>query len=203
MTGRFPDYVAGSLYRTGPGAYKIEAPGAKRGTFQVRHWFDGFTTTHKFDIRSCDKVLYSSYMQVEKLMTAAKQNGSFGSSISFGQRDPCNSLFRKVKSVFAPQSVMDPHSSNVGVVIRETLPAEAASIEEQKRIGRRLITITTDSVTAKHIDADTLEPLSVTNQTTIDPRLTGQMSAAHAARDPITGDMFNFNLTLGPTHCYK
>lgn len=186
MIGRFPDYVAGALYRTGPGAYKIDAPASKSGTFEVRHWFDGFTTTHRFDIRqgsdsdgSCDKVSYSSFMQVEKLMATVRETGNFGSAVSFGQRDPCNSLFRKAKSVFAPQSAKDPLSSNVGVVIRETLPAEAASIEEQKRVGRRLLTITTDAVTAKHIDADTLEPLSVTNQSTINPSLTGQMSAAH------------------------
>ncbi|KAK5110588.1 hypothetical protein LTR85_000988 [Meristemomyces frigidus] len=168
VVGRFPGYVAGALYRTGPGAYKIDSAGSNTGVFTVGHWFDGFTTTHKFNLQlgadgSCDKVSYSSFMQ--------------------GSRDP---LF-----------------SNVGVVLRETLPVEAASIDEQKRVGRRLITITTDTITAKHIDADTLEPLSITTQATIHPSLTGQMSAAHASHDLVTGEIFNYNLTLGPTHCYK
>lgn len=186
VTGKFPNYVAGSLYRTGPGAYKIGSPGSKSGVFMVGHWFDGFTTTHKFEIQPgpdghCNRVSYSSFMQVEKLMATAKETGGVGPGVTFGQRDPCDSLFRKVKSVFAPQGSRDPLVSNVGVVIRETLPAEAASIDEQKRAGRRLITISTDTITAKHIDADTLEPLSVTTQATLHPSLTGQMSAAHVS----------------------
>ncbi|KAK6441671.1 hypothetical protein LTR95_002087 [Oleoguttula sp. CCFEE 5521] len=208
VVGHFPGYVAGTLYRTGPGAYKIEAPGSKKGVFAVDHWFDGFTTTHKFDIHpgadgTCHRVSYSSFMQVEKLVATARDTGSLGAGITFGQRDPCDSLYRKAKSVFAPSTTSDPFSSNVGVVLRETLPAEAASIDEKRRTGRRLITISTDATTAKHIDADTLEPLGVTTQATIDPGLVGQMSAAHAAHDLTTGDIFNFNLTLGRTTCYK
>lgn len=192
VVGQFPSYVSGSLYRTGPGAYKVDSTGSKNGFFTVGHWFDGFTTTHKFDIQtgsngSCDKVSYSSFMQVENLMATAKETGGVGTGITFGQRDPCDSLFRKVKTAFAAKGTRDPLASNVGVVIRETLPAEAASIDEQKRVGRRLITISTDTITAKHIDADTLEPLSVTDQSTIHPSLTGQMSAAHVSTTDVTG----------------
>ncbi|KAK6440866.1 hypothetical protein LTR95_002908 [Oleoguttula sp. CCFEE 5521] len=208
VAGHFPQYVAGALYRTGPGAYKIDSPGSKKGSLAVDHWFDGFTTTHKFDIHpgakgTCDRICYSSFMQVEKLMATARDTGSLGAGITFGQRDPCDSLYRKAKSVFAPSTTSDPLSSNVGVVLRETLPAEAASIDEKRRVGRRLITITTDTVTAKHVDADTLEPLSITSQAAINPSLIGQMSAAHASHDRMTGEIFNFNLTLGPTPCYK
>lgn len=188
VTGNFPSYAAGSLYRTGPGAYKVDSPASKSGHFTVRHWFDGFTTTHKFDLHpsgrpdgGCDRVSYSSFMQVDNLVKTAQETGGIGDSVTFGQRDPCDSLFRKVKSFFAPAINRDPLASNVGVVLRETLPAEAASIDEQKRAGRRLMTITTDTITAKHVDANTLEPLGVTTQATIDPGLSGQMSAAHVS----------------------
>lgn len=38
VKGRFPAYVAGSLFRTGPGAYKVPAPGCIGGVYSVRHW---------------------------------------------------------------------------------------------------------------------------------------------------------------------
>lgn len=164
----------------------MACPESQRGYYTVGHWFDGFTTTHKFDIHPnssgrCDRISYSSFMQVENLMSTVKNTGGVGGNITFGQRDPCNSLFRKVKSVFSPQGSGDPLFSNVGVVLRKTLPVEAASIHEQKRANRRLITISTDNIRAKHIDADTLEPLSVTTQADIDSSLSGQMSAAHVS----------------------
>lgn len=152
---------------------------------------------------ACDQVFYSSRLQVEKLVETVKETGSIGSHVSFGQRDPCESLYRKVKSLFQPTTIRDPLSSNIGVVLRSTLPSEAAATESKEGKGRNMLTITTDNVSAKHIDADTLEPLEVTTQATIHPNLTGQMSAAHASTDPVTGDIFNYNLEFGPVHTYQ
>lgn len=40
VQGTIPPWLAGSLYRTGPGTYDI--PLDNGGTFHVRHWFDGY-----------------------------------------------------------------------------------------------------------------------------------------------------------------
>lgn len=39
VKGTIPAWVAGSLYRTGPGTYDI--PVKNGDMFHVRHWFDG------------------------------------------------------------------------------------------------------------------------------------------------------------------
>lgn len=168
--------------------------------------FDGFTTTHRFDLHagpdgSCDQVSYCSYSQVDKLVQTATEKGHITPLVSFGQRDPCESLFRKVKSLFYPSRSHDPTETNIGVVIRETLPSEHSTVDKKKH--PRVMTVTTDHADAKHFDADTLEPLSVTSQQTIHPSLTGQMSASHASVDPTTGEVFNYNLTFGRTASYK
>ncbi|KAG7148082.1 Beta like protein [Verticillium longisporum] len=48
VRGRIPAWAAGSLYRTGPGACKVED--TKSGTLHISHWFDGLAHTHRFDI---------------------------------------------------------------------------------------------------------------------------------------------------------
>jgi torulene dioxygenase len=40
VKGMIPPWLAGSLYRTGPGTYEV--PLNKGGSFKIRHWFDGF-----------------------------------------------------------------------------------------------------------------------------------------------------------------
>jgi torulene dioxygenase len=100
--GTFPAVLAGTLYRTGPGTYR--APGS---TYQRSHWFDGFTTVHKFQLivdpksGTC-KVLYNSRSQCDELIEKARRKGTLD-GITFGQkRDPCESIFQKIKAAFAP-----------------------------------------------------------------------------------------------------
>ncbi|KJR89521.1 dioxygenase [Sporothrix schenckii 1099-18] len=63
--------------------------------------------------------------------------------------------------------------------------------------------ITTDVNIMRRVDPATLEPIGVANQETLHPDLKGAMSSAHAQRDPVTGDFFNFNLDLGPSPTYR
>lgn len=172
----------------------------KDGDFEISHWFDGFTTVHKFDLTPGEKgrvkqVAYSSYCQTDQLIEKARKTGKLD-DITFAQkRDPCDSLYKKLKTAFFSHgSSLGAHEENTGVVIRETLPTEA---ENTKHNGRRLLTVVTDATSAKQFDADTLEPLGVTDQHHIHKDLTGPLSAAHASHDPETGDIFNFNLAFG------
>jgi torulene dioxygenase len=44
------------------------------------------------------------------------------------------------------------------------------------------------------LDPETLEPIGVASQATLHPLLKGPSSATHSSRDPLTGDIFNYNL---------
>jgi len=55
----------------------------------------------------------------------------------------------------------------------------------------------------RKIDPETLEPMGLANQDVLHPELTGKLSAAHSKSDPVTGDVFNYNLTLGSNPTYK
>lgn len=230
ITGKFPGYIAGVLYRTGPGGYKIPRVDSKDGDFACSHWFDGFVTTHRFELQQkqdqrCE-VWYSSRCQVDEAIEHARKTGKLG-GITFGQkRDPCDSFYKKIKTVFEPQFDPKPTSANIGVSFREAIPRELsgskhgeagshASISRHDSgytssgpdhadpRARRTMLLTTDSVSVKSFDADTLEPLGVTKQSILHPALKGQLSGAHASRDPRTGEIFNYNMELGPKITYR
>lgn len=228
VSGHFPNYAAGVLYRSGPGGYRIprtDAKGtdAKNGDFAVSHWFDGFVTVHRFELTkddngSCSEVWYSSRSQVDELVEAARQTGKY-QGISFGQkRDPCDTLYKKIKTAFEPTRSEQPLAVNIGVSFRAAMPAELEKagrapvskradslFEGQSPNPPRSTTmlLTTDTSAVKTFDATSLEPLGVTNQRHLHPSLKGQLSGAHAAEDPSTGEMFNYNLAFGKVPTYK
>jgi torulene dioxygenase len=194
IVGRFPLEVAGVLYRTGPAHFKVN--GSTKADLSIDHWFDGFTCLYRFDILPEDdgcKVLYSSRQQVDKLVEHVRRTGKVN-NITFAQkRDPCVGFFQKLKTAFF-SAADDPHpqNRNVGVTVRPELTSE----------GRRLVSRTDYGMT-KEIDFDSLEPIGITEQTSLHPALTGPLSCAHVQVDPITGDYFNYNLSFGYTPSYK
>lgn len=131
------------------------------------HWFDGFYTVHKFEIvpgeDTCTKAWYSSRSQADEVIEHARRTGKL-EGITFGQkRDPCDSLYKKFKSVFEPQFTQSVKGANLGVAIQEVLPAEIerAIAETGDVSDRQLLTLATDACTTTVIDADTLEPLGL------------------------------------------
>lgn len=201
VSGHIPSWVAGSLYRTGPSSYKVPRAQSKDGDFTLDHWFDGFTTVHRFDLiagenEQCQEAQYSSHSLVDKMIEEARQTGNF-SGISFAQRrDPCDSFYKKLKTTFDST----PYA-NIGVAVRNPQPGEIASIKQSgvDVSGKNLLTVTTDAANVCMIDADTMEPLGITNQKSLHPSLGGPLSAAHAAFDPVNGDVYNYNLGFGPS----
>lgn len=202
VTGRFPSFAAGRLYRTGPGGYKITRKDGN--TFSCSHWFDGFTTIHRFELvqgaSACTEVWYSSQSQVDETIELARETGRLD-GITFGQkRDPCDTLYKKVKTMFEPVLPGTPNSMNIGVTFRDALPVE---VSRSKSGEKEVMTVTTDNHQSKTFDAATLEPLGVTDQAHLHPSLSGPISAAHAATDPNTGDIFNFNLAFAAKQTYR
>ncbi|PVH79388.1 dioxygenase [Cadophora sp. DSE1049] len=203
--GKIPACVAGTLYRTGPGHYKLN--GTPIGEYKTSHWFDGFTTIHRFSIvandnGSCD-VFYNSRKQVDQLLEQIRKTGKLD-GVSFAQkRDPCDSFYQKLKGVFEPARAKNPYQANVGVTITPN-PSGLQSGETKKPVSSSSFAVVrTDHAQMKTIDLETLEPLGVTNQTILHPDLKGPMSCAHAQYDSENGDVFNYNLEFGKACTYR
>ena len=203
VQGTIPAWAAGSLYRTGPGQSSVKD--TPKGTYNVTHWFDGFAQTHRFDISASDSpygqttVSYSSRRQSEEFVNHIKQKG-WHTAITFAQKaDPCVGMFSKFMSHFQPQL------SNHNVTVQVNVPGLPA--KNPAPIGHRTgvdnVFIGLDNSALQRVDSKTLEPLGLAVQTALHPALKGEMSCAHAQRDPETGDYFNYNLQFGRLATYR
>lgn len=156
ITGVFPACVAGILYRTGPATFRF--PGS---TFTLTHWFDGFTQLYRFqltqnpdDPATC-KVLFNSRRQVDHLIEKVKETGRL-EGITFGQkRDPCDSFFKKVKTVF--ESTWDKRDAsmvNVGVTVHADIPGVHVGLKNsdpENATALKTLTTLTDANILKHV----------------------------------------------------
>ncbi|KAJ5671838.1 Carotenoid oxygenase [Penicillium longicatenatum] len=211
VTGNIPVYAAGTLFRTGPGKSQVETEAGE--LFKLRHWFDGFSQTHRFQIIVSDdssiRVLYNSRFSTDGLIAKVRRDGYM---IGFAdKRDPCKEVFNNVQTEFVPPR--SPSEVNIGVTLSINMPgldipSEEESEEESAERwsdskGIRTLYAKTDYNAFKKLDPETLEPIGLASQQDLHPELTGPMSASHARSDPFTGDVYNFNLTAGPESIYR
>ncbi|KAJ7343371.1 carotenoid oxygenase [Mycena albidolilacea] len=197
ITGSIPAYAAGTLFRTGPGSHKLTT---EDGEFACSHWFDGFAHLYRFELVPTPEgtctVVYDSRRQVDALIERVRKTGRLD-GVTFGQkRDPCDTLFKKIKTTFEPVRARDPELVNVGV----SISANVAGFPSGPK--GNLVTFT-DATLLKTHDPETLAPLGVVDQSVLHPSLTGEISSAHPEFDPTTGDVFNYNLKLGPKPVYR
>ncbi|EJD46942.1 hypothetical protein AURDEDRAFT_144567 [Auricularia subglabra TFB-10046 SS5] len=198
IEGTIPDWLHGDLYRTGPGTYTI--PRKDGGPLvQMQHWFDGVAVNHKFSIQHGGRVVYSSRKAGEAFEEHVAQGGKMG--VTFAQRDPCRKRFSKFFTVFTNNDVRIPPN----VTITPDMPGLAAAVpskgKESGDRSPRYLVVKTDASQLQILDADTLDPLDTKTYRDIDPRLDGQMSAAHACRDE--SGFYNYSLKFGPSPSYK
>ncbi|TPX07407.1 uncharacterized protein E0L32_002123 [Thyridium curvatum] len=207
VEGNIPAWATGSLYRTGPGACKIED--TKSGTIHVSHWFDGLAHTHRFDIMPAAdgngvRVMYSSRRQSEAFEKEIRAMGVIR-ALTFGQRsDPCVGIYSKFMSMFRRPE----HLDNICVTVNANMPgfpsvvaADASS--EGHRAGPKNVFLATDTSWFSEIDPKTMEPMAAVSQKQLHPDLRGPVGPAHVLQDPETGDFFSFNADYGMQATYR
>ncbi|OAA53468.1 torulene oxygenase [Niveomyces insectorum RCEF 264] len=173
------------------------------------------------------KVYYSSRRQAENRARYLQAHGG-AKLFGFGQRsDPCVGLLGKFMTVFkAAAGVhrrMPEDVDNVNVVLSADVPGftvdrsmstssststatATTTTKTTTTAGHRVpsnLWVTTDANILRKVDPATLEPLGVARQTCVHPDLRGPLSAAHAQRDPQTGDWYNFNLEMSTVATYR
>ena len=175
------------------------------GVFRVGHWFDGYGQVHRFQVVAPDsthqktRVIFNSRMIEDARYTYARKYGHLPPLPNFAERvDPCEAIFRKAQTEFNPA---DPTLHCVLVTLSSDMPGVAevgkqAVPQADARQGRKCMVVKTEAKFYKILDPETLKPHAMTTQTDIDPRLTGTYSASHHRTDPLTGDVFNYNLDV-------
>lgn len=223
VQGNIPDWVEGSLFRTGPGVYDVDTP---KGTWRTSHWFDGLAQTHRFDIQreggAGIKVFYSSRRQSQHIIDRIRKEGTrYG--YTFGQKaDPCLGLYSKFMAAWSAVSTGSgkhgQENISVAVLLNPPLksdtklsgqsPGKSSTSEGPTTGGHRSgmpkdVWLTTDTAGMKQIDPTTLEPVGYVHHGSLHPDLKGQMSCAHPQRDPVNGDLYNFNLEIAKDITYR
>ncbi|KAF3384143.1 Beta,beta-carotene 15,15'-dioxygenase [Talaromyces pinophilus] len=210
VVGTIPAYCAGVLFRNGMGPREVETD--KKTTYKLNHWFDCFSQVHRFQIHAPTtqhpnvRVTHNSRLTCDGVVQRIKKTGYRG-EITFGAKyDPCMSVFQKVQSFFNPS----PKDSADGVDICVSLsvnfpglsPTGSKYEKPFEKSGLQTLCNKTDNSTLQMLDPTTLEPIGIAEQSVLHPSLKGQLSAAHAKTDPVTGEVFNYNLELG-TNVYR
>jgi beta,beta-carotene 9',10'-dioxygenase len=135
LEGRLPDWLQGSLVRTGPAKWEV-------GSQTMNHWFDGFAMLHRFGIAD-GEVSYANRFLRTKAYRAAEEKGEI--VYSEFATDPCRSLFARIFSMFSPK-ISD--NANVNLV----------------KLGERYISMTETPIPVE-FDGETLETVGVAYKT--------------------------------------
>ncbi|KAI1916466.1 hypothetical protein LOZ61_001123 [Ophidiomyces ophidiicola] len=210
VDGIIPSWAAGTLYRSGTGHAEIKTE--KNGTFKTRHWFDGLAIVHRFQILPPDqdhpavRVVYNSRSTCDGLIDQVQKTGD-PRLMSFGRRyDPCRSFFQKIASVFRAMESPAPNEVSMSITLSASFPGleklEKKTSDQAPGRVRNLIN-KTDNSNLQSLDPETLEPIGLASQAILHPDLTGPFSAAHAKSDPVTGDVYNYNLQPGRKGTYR
>ena len=213
VLGKIPAYAAGVLYRTGPGGHQVKTN--TKDIFELSHWFDGFSQTHRFvlappkDGGHITNITYNSRHTCNGLIEHVRKKGELG-RICFGQKyDPCESFFKKVMSSFQALTAGDPKGPtdvNIGVTVKPDMPmpghpSSKLGLKDENGISN--VWIKTDIATMQSINPTTLEPNDVARHSRLHPLLKGPFTGAHSRTDPVTGDWYNYNLEVGRTPTYR
>src|SRR5205823_9389227 len=126
VTGRFPDWLAGTLVRNGPALFE-------RAGKSFRHWFDGQAMLHRFGIAGGEVSYANRYLDTPNYRSVRDR-----ARIGYAEfaTDPCAALFGRFFTRFRRRSGTNP---NVNVT----------------RLGDRTVAVT-ETPLAVEFDPETL-----------------------------------------------
>ena len=131
IEGELPQWLRGSLLRTGPAKWDV-------GERSVSHWFDGMAMLHRFAFDDGEATYQSRFLE-SKAYRAATEDGEI--SYSEFATDPCRSIFGRAFAAFSPKL---SDNANVNLV----------------KLGERFIAMTETPIPVE-FDAETLETVGV------------------------------------------
>lgn len=216
VEGHIPTYAAGVLFRTGLGPRTIDC--GQKGIFKTSHWFDNAAQCHRFQIHAPSspdeqvRVTYNSRLTSDGIIEQIKKTGNLQGMTFAKKYEPCKTLFQKLQTYFNPANYLPkkppkPNEVNVGVTISVNFPGldEVGHAKTGPTDKDKISTLCTktDAAIVQMLDMETLEPIGLARQEVLHPELKGPVSGAHAKSDPVTGDVFNFNLTFGSPGTYR
>jgi carotenoid cleavage dioxygenase-like enzyme len=159
VAGELPAWLSGALVRVTPAKLEV-------GERRLNHWFDGLAMLNRFGI-AAGRVSYKSRFVDSVVYRDAREgewrHGGFAT-------DPCRSLFKRVQSIFSPDSTDNP---NVNLA----------------RIGERYIAMTETPLPIE-FDAETLETVGRLEYA---DGLKAHVSTAHPHHDPERDELVNYN----------
>jgi beta,beta-carotene 9',10'-dioxygenase len=177
LSGELPQWLTGSLLRTGPAKFEVGGTAAESGGQRMRHWFDGLAMLHRFTIEN-GRVSYGNrFLQSRSYRAARKQD-----KLVYGEfaTDPCRSLFKRVQTLFSPGSTLTDNA-NINVT----------------RLGERFVAMTETPLPVQ-FDPHTLQSAGVPPY-----EVPGQLSTAHPHLDRASGGMLNYAAKLGRVSSYR
>lgn len=106
-------------------------------------------------------------------MEEARRTGDL-KAVTFGQkRDPCESFFHKVKTVFEPTGFLsNPQLVNANVTVFANMPGmlnHGPAVPDSSQF--KVLTCLTDANQITHADPETLQPIAASTQQDLHPAL--------------------------------
>ncbi|XP_012935154.2 beta,beta-carotene 15,15'-dioxygenase [Aplysia californica] len=97
VSGSFPKWLSGSLYRNGSGLYQI-------GESRFNHLFEGFSVIHRWSIKDGEVTLRTSILDSDSYKKSVKYERLVGQHFASTFPDPCKSTFDKFFSYFKKEA---------------------------------------------------------------------------------------------------
>lgn len=103
IEGKFPEWLEGSLFRTGPAVFELEHQ-------DYKHWFDGLAMIYKYQFKN-GQVDFACKFLKSKAYQEAKSTGYV--SVKEWATDPCKSIFEKAMAYVSAPPLTDNGNINI------------------------------------------------------------------------------------------
>jgi beta,beta-carotene 9',10'-dioxygenase len=169
VSGELPPWLTGALVRVTPA-------GLEAGDRRVDHWFDGLAMLNRFGFADGRVSYRNRFVESDAYRAVATdgklRHGGFAT-------DPCRSIFKRVQSIFSPDTTDNP---NVNLA----------------QIGERYIAMTETPMPVE-FDPDTLETRGHLEYA---DGLSAHVTTAHPHHDPERNELVNYVARFSRTSQY-